>query len=141
MNYLSIIILILVVIIINTNFIKSILKSTNNDILINLPENLAYYTNTSFLLRKQNSSYQSNNSYELNNSYKSNIKRNVTEKTKKIVASNQKWKCLYCNSTLDYTYEIDHIIPLCKGGTNNINNLQALCRNCHGKKTYNDLNF
>ena len=36
---------------------------------------------------------------------------------------------------LDATYEIDHIVELQHGGTNNIDNLVALCRNCHGKKT------
>ena len=62
-------------------------------------------------------------------------KRNVSQLTKKIIASNQKWKCAVCNNIMDYTYEIDHRIPLFKGGTNDINNLMALCRNCHGKKT------
>lgn len=62
-------------------------------------------------------------------------KRNVSATTKKIVASNQKWLCGMCNNMMDYTYEIDHRIPLFKGGTNDINNLMALCRNCHGKKT------
>ena len=31
--------------------------------------------------------------------------------------------------------EIDHIIPLAGGGTNNIENLQPLCNNCHKQKT------
>lgn len=61
--------------------------------------------------------------------------RQVTSLTKKIVASNQKWKCRYCGQLLDFTYEIDHIVPLFKGGGNEITNLQALCRNCHAKKT------
>ena len=39
---------------------------------------------------------------------------------------------------LDCTYEIDHIKPLYLNGTNNVDNLQALCRNCHGKKTTED---
>ena len=62
-------------------------------------------------------------------------KRNVSSLTKKMVASNQEWKCGSCNQTLDYTYEIDHHIPLFKGGSNEVDNLIALCRNCHGKKT------
>lgn len=52
-----------------------------------------------------------------------------------MVASNQNWKCGKCDSALDYTYEIDHIVPLCKGGTNNISNLVALDPNCHKQKT------
>lgn len=66
------------------------------------------------------------------------IKRNVTESTKKYVASNQGWKCLKCGQTLDATYEVDHVKPLHQGGTNDISNLRALCRNCHGKKTLED---
>ena len=66
-------------------------------------------------------------------------KRNVSALEKKIVASNQKWKCSKCTQLLDATYEVDHIVPLCKGGDNRIENLQALCRNCHGKKTIYDL--
>ena len=62
-------------------------------------------------------------------------KRNVSPLTKKIVASNQHWKCAICNNVMDYTYEIDHYIPLFKGGSNDMSNLMALCRNCHGKKT------
>ena len=41
--------------------------------------------------------------------------------------------CMLCRCTGDL--EIDHIKPLCKGGTNNINNLQALCKGCHRTKT------
>jgi 5-methylcytosine-specific restriction enzyme A len=64
--------------------------------------------------------------------------RGVTQHIKKIVASTQKWKCVKCCQLLDASYEIDHIQPLYQGGNNNIHNLQALCRNCHGKKTIND---
>ena len=66
------------------------------------------------------------------------VKRNVSESKKKFVASNQQWKCASCNELLDATYEIDHITPLYKGGTNEVSNLKALCRNCHGKKTLMD---
>ena len=65
----------------------------------------------------------------------SKVHRHVTPLTKKIVASNQKWRCAHCNQLLDFTYEIDHIVPLFKGGSNSQSNLQALCRICHGRKT------
>lgn len=65
-------------------------------------------------------------------------KRKVSETTKKVVAANQKWHCNMCNNMLDASYEVDHMVPLYKGGDNSINNLQALCRNCHGKKTIYD---
>jgi hypothetical protein len=62
-------------------------------------------------------------------------KRSVSETRKKYVASAQGWACKHCNHILDATFEIDHKIELQHGGTNDVNNLEALCRNCHGKKT------
>jgi hypothetical protein len=67
--------------------------------------------------------------------FKTKQLRKVSESTKKMVASNQHWKCFMCHNLLDYSYEIDHNVPLFAGGTNHISNLHALCRNCHGKKT------
>jgi len=34
--------------------------------------------------------------------------------------------------------EVDHIIPKAKGGTDDIGNLQAICRKCHALKTLID---
>ena len=79
-----------------------------------------------------------NQTVKIKNNTKRKYKRNVSETKKKHVASQQQWKCKKCNNMLDATYEIDHVIPLYKGGNNEINNLEALCRNCHGKKTLND---
>lgn len=62
-------------------------------------------------------------------------KRIVSETKKKFVASNQNWRCKDCNAMLTAWFEIDHIIRLENGGSNDISNLVALCRNCHGKKT------
>jgi hypothetical protein len=67
----------------------------------------------------------------------SNIKhkRVVSETKKKYVAYTQNWKCGHCQSQLNHTFEIDHKIRLEYGGDNEVSNLIALCRNCHGKKT------
>lgn len=62
-------------------------------------------------------------------------KRSVSETKKKYVASQQYWKCGHCNQQLDHTFEVDHIKDLQYGGDNSVDNLVALCRNCHGKKT------
>jgi hypothetical protein len=69
------------------------------------------------------------------NSGKNGTKRSVSETKKKYVASNQDWKCGNCQSQLDHTFEIDHKVRLEYGGGNDVQNLIALCRNCHGKKT------
>lgn len=62
-------------------------------------------------------------------------KRVVSETKKKYVASAQGWKCGHCQHSLDHTFEIDHKLRLEYGGDNEVRNLVALCRNCHGKKT------
>lgn len=64
-----------------------------------------------------------------------NIKRSVSETKKKFISSRQGWRCGHCKEILNHTYEIDHIIALNEGGSNNIDNLISLCRNCHGIKT------
>jgi hypothetical protein len=64
-----------------------------------------------------------------------NNKRSVSETKKKYVASQQAWKCKHCGDMLDATFEVDHVVDLQFGGSNNVDNLVALCRNCHGKKT------
>ncbi|MEC4986672.1 MAG: HNH endonuclease [Oscillatoria sp. PMC 1068.18] len=43
-----------------------------------------------------------------------------------------------CKSCQKKSYQtilnIDHIVPLAKGGSNDISNLQTLCRSCNQKK-------
>jgi 5-methylcytosine-specific restriction endonuclease McrA len=69
------------------------------------------------------------------NSGKKSTKRSVSETKKKYVASSQNWKCGDCGNQLTAWFEVDHKIRLEYGGDNQINNLVALCRECHGKKT------
>jgi hypothetical protein len=71
----------------------------------------------------------------LNSGGNANNKRSVSETKKKYVASQQAWKCKHCGDMLDATFEVDHVVDLQFGGSNNVDNLVALCRNCHGKKT------
>ena len=62
-------------------------------------------------------------------------KRSVSETKKKWVASQQNWTCNKCNNQLNAWFEVDHTIKLEHGGSNNVENLVALCRECHGEKT------
>jgi hypothetical protein len=71
----------------------------------------------------------------MQNSGKNATNRSVSGMKKKYVASQQDWKCGSCGAKLDYTYEVDHKIRLEHGGGNDVQNLIALCRECHGKKT------
>ena len=65
-------------------------------------------------------------------------KRSVSETKKKFVAASQNWLCGSCKRQLPAWFEVDHVIALHNGGTNEVGNLVALCRDCHGKKTAMD---
>lgn len=43
-----------------------------------------------------------------------------------------------CETLLDAHFEVDHILALWRGGDNSAGNLHALCRNCHGRKTFHE---
>jgi hypothetical protein len=62
-------------------------------------------------------------------------KRSVSETKKKFVAARQGWKCGDCQEQLNAWFEVDHKTRLEYGGSNHVDNLVALCRDCHGKKT------
>lgn len=51
------------------------------------------------------------------------------------IARQQEWKCKQCCNLLPAAYQIDHICPLFQHGTNSLDNLQALCSNCHSDKS------
>jgi hypothetical protein len=84
-------------------------------------------------LEPSNFNHASNN--RIQNSGKNGTKRSVSETKKKYVAAGQSWKCGHCDAQLDHTFEIDHKVRLEYGGGNDVQNLIALCRNCHGRKT------
>lgn len=72
-------------------------------------------------------------------------KRKVTAAVKKQVAGKQRFTCagnvqgyscpLNGNPFDEAGYEIDHILPLSEGGSNDQSNLQALCLMCHRVKS------
>ena len=63
------------------------------------------------------------------------FKRSVSESKKRFVAARQNWLCEKCGNMLQATYEIDHVVRLDRGGSNDISNLSALCPSCHRNKT------
>ncbi len=69
------------------------------------------------------------------NSGKQGTKRSVSETKKKFVAAEQGWKCEGCKQQLPAWFEVDHKMRLDQGGSNHVDNLVALCRDCHGRKT------
>ena len=67
------------------------------------------------------------------NSGGNSSKRSVSE-TKKKYGFSTRMEMRRCKSVLDATFEVDYKVDLQYGGTNQVTNLHALCRNCHGKK-------
>jgi 5-methylcytosine-specific restriction enzyme A len=62
-----------------------------------------------------------------------------TKEFKEMVLEKSEKKCAGCQCCLESKkYDIDHIKPLASGGTNQIDNLQALCKACHRDKTANE---
>lgn len=63
------------------------------------------------------------------------IKRKFRESHKRIVAARQEWRCGSCDNLLSSAFQVDHVIPLWKGGADEISNATASCACCHAKKT------
>jgi len=72
-------------------------------------------------------------SYRQNKLYATNKWR----KFRQVLLYRRGGECVECGCTpLDKDIHLDHIKPLAQGGEAfNENNIQILCRECHGKKT------
>ena len=66
-------------------------------------------------------------------------KRKLSESIKKIIASEQEWKCADCRHILPSSYQVDHKIPFSICENDDKENLVALCPNCHSLKTQTEL--
>ncbi len=60
----------------------------------------------------------------------------IPSAVRKYVFERNKYQCQSCGKQHGETdLTIDHIIPLARGGSNDISNLQVLCFSCNRKKT------
>ena len=50
----------------------------------------------------------------------------------------QKGRCAYCRKPMGQAYCVDHIVPLVKGGSNRLSNIQLACRQCNSRKHAKD---
>lgn len=56
----------------------------------------------------------------------------------KFLYSSQQGKCVVCRKNLNNKYDVDHILPLSKGGRNDKYNIQLLCSLCNKQKAAKD---
>lgn len=64
-------------------------------------------------------------------------KSSISSKIKQIVAERANQCCEYCQSQLRYSpdpFSIEHIIPVIRGGTSNLDNLALSCQGCNNRK-------
>ena len=126
------------------SIITPIIDFTSTSISKELNNNYNIYNNPN--IRKSvtfsNQNHNHNHNHNLSKqqqkilySGNTSTKRSVSETKKKYVASSQNWHCKHCQKQLPAWFEVDHVKKLEYGGSNNIDNLEALCRDCHGKKT------
>ncbi len=61
----------------------------------------------------------------------------IPESVRNYVFQRDNYQCQSCDKTHPETQlQIDHIIPLAKGGSNDISNLQTLCCQCNQQKRH-----
>ena len=62
-------------------------------------------------------------------------RRRFTPRERSKVAFEQSYQCSACKVMLNPDWHLDHVIPLADGGTNERDNVQALCIACHTDKS------
>ena len=69
--------------------------------------------------------------------------RNVPPKRRIEVLEKYKFRCAYCGASAadGASLEVDHIIPVSKGGSNELSNLQTLCKSCNVGKSDRIISF
>ena len=63
-------------------------------------------------------------------------RKRVTPFISKKVAASQQFKCAMCGELLQEDWEVDHVLSLQRGGSNDLSNLQALHKRCHAYKNH-----
>jgi hypothetical protein len=62
----------------------------------------------------------------------------ISKKIRKLVFLRAKSRCEYCQCRSDVapeTFEVEHIVPTSKGGSNESENLALSCRGCNSRKS------
>jgi 5-methylcytosine-specific restriction protein A len=68
--------------------------------------------------------------------FDTSIKRHRFTKQERLDIFEKSQMCVSCQKVLTIkSFELDHILALANGGTNDMNNIQMLCKTCHQDKT------
>ena len=63
------------------------------------------------------------------------IRATFSKEERAAIAQSQRYRCMYCGVRLTTdNLQIDHMYPVSRGGPNDADNLQALCRRCNIRK-------
>jgi 5-methylcytosine-specific restriction endonuclease McrA len=61
----------------------------------------------------------------------------IPNSVRQYIYQRDNYQCQGCGQTqTETTLNIDHIIPLAKGGSNDMSNLQTLCQTCNQNKKH-----
>ncbi len=63
----------------------------------------------------------------------------LSQATRDAIALRQSYCCNICKQLLPLGKQVDHMLALCHGGSNDLSNYQFLCANCHARKTLDDM--
>lgn len=123
----------------NANWILNGTKKSNNHTLItNFLPKLSWIQSRKFVKVKETASvYDGNEIYWASR----NPRYSILSTRVKNLLTRQKGKCPLCHAAFKLAdcLEVDHRLPLSKGGKDTYNNLQLLHRQCHIEKTKRDL--
>ena len=114
-----------------TDLLSPLLDMTKSSMFSN---DMAYQQNDNGMMMTHQQKRMMNSGANMGTG-QANTKRSVSETKKKFVAAQQGWNCGACKKQLPAWFEVDHKTRLDQGGSNHVDNLVALCRDCHGKKT------
>ena len=87
-------------------------------------------------MRKEDQAYADRKGWTLEKLYKhrkNTRDRRIPKSLREYILKRDNYECKKCGSTLDL--HIDHIFPFSRGGGNEPENLQVLCRECNLNKS------
>ena len=93
------------------------------------------------IMIKEEKIIENDGCYQFNEHYMewkiNNTKSDISKVLRDRILERDNYTCQYCGKSRwkdEIKLEVDHIIPISKGGTDNINNLTTSCRKCNRQK-------